>query len=219
MTPRPDGRRRQILQLLRDTDAALGIAEIAGRLGVHANTVRFHLATLVTNGQVERQTAGHAGPGRPPQLFRAARGMDPTGPRRYRVLAEVLVGDVAAQPDRVDRAVEAGRRWGRRQALADMPDAPRPLGASESVRRMTRLLDELGFAPDPVPGADPSAIGLRHCPFLELAESRAEVVCPLHLGLRQGAMESWGAPVRVDRLDPFVKPGLCVARLNPTEAS
>jgi predicted ArsR family transcriptional regulator len=211
VNPVPAGRRLQVLRLLREAQAPLGIAEIAQRLGVHTNTVRFHLETLVGNGQVERQTAGHTGPGRPPQLFRATPGMDPMGPRRYQVLAEVLVGDVAAQPDPTGHAVEAGRRWGRRQALAEQPG---PAGAGESVERMTRMLDELGFAPDPIDGADPPAIGLRHCPFLELAESRAEVVCPIHLGLMQGAMESWGAPVTVERLDAFVEPGLCVAHLN-----
>ncbi|BCJ31607.1 helix-turn-helix transcriptional regulator [Actinocatenispora sera] len=216
MNPVPAGRRLQVLQLLRDARTPLGIAEIAQRLGVHANTVRFHLETLVGNGQVERQTASHAGPGRPPQLFRAAPGMDPMGPRRYQVLAEVLVGDVAAHPDPAGHAAEAGRRWGRRQALAE---PARPAGAGESVERMTRMLDELGFAPEPVDGADPPAIGLRHCPFLELAESRADVVCPIHLGLMQGAMESWGAPVTVERLDAFVEPGLCVAHLTAMGAS
>lgn len=219
MNPHPAGRRLQVLQLLRGADAPLGIAEIAHRLGVHANTVRFHLETLVANGQVERHTASHAGPGRPPQLFRAAPGMDPMGPRRYQVLAEVLVGDVAARSDPADRAAEAGRRWGRRQALAAAVDEPNPVGTGESVERMTRMLDELGFAPDPVADTDPPAIGLRHCPFLELAESRSEVVCPIHLGLMQGAMESWGAPVTVERLDAFVEPGLCVAHLNLTGAS
>jgi predicted ArsR family transcriptional regulator len=219
MNPAPAGRRLQVLHLLREAHAPLSIVEIAQRLGVHANTVRFHLDTLVGNGQVERQTAGHTGPGRPAQLFRATPGMDPMGPRRYQVLAEVLVGDVAAHPDPAGHAVEAGRRWGRRQALADSGQQPAPVGAGESVERMTRMLDDLGFAPDPIDGADPPAIGLRHCPFLELAESRTEVVCPIHLGLMQGAMESWGAPVTVERLDAFVEPGLCVAHLNSMGAS
>ena len=61
-------------------------------------------------------------------------------------------------------------------------------------------------------------IGLRHCPFLELAETRSEIVCPVHLGLMQGAMEAWHSPVAVDRLEPFVEPDLCLAHLSSQES-
>jgi predicted ArsR family transcriptional regulator len=63
------------------------------------------------------------------------------------------------------------------------------------------------------------AVGLRHCPFLELAEVRAQVVCPIHLGLMQGAMAAWDAPVTVDRLVPFAEPDLCVAHLGAVGAA
>jgi DNA-binding Lrp family transcriptional regulator len=71
------GRRRDVLRLLRDAGGPISIAEIADRLGIHANTARFHLESLVRNGQVERSIADPDSPGRPPQLFLAARGMDP----------------------------------------------------------------------------------------------------------------------------------------------
>ncbi|OOK82681.1 sufR family transcriptional regulator [Mycobacterium kansasii] len=57
-------------------------------------------------------------------------------------------------------------------------------------------------------------LGLRHCPFLEVAESRSAIVCPIHLGLMQGALESWAAPVGVERLDVFAEPDLCLAHLS-----
>jgi predicted ArsR family transcriptional regulator len=49
---------------------------------------------------------------------------------------------------------------------------------------------------------------------LELAESPKAVLCPIHLGLMQGALETWAAPVTVDRLDAFVEPDLCLAQLS-----
>ncbi len=78
------------------------------------------------------------------------------------------------------------------------------------------MLDELGFQPEHLEpdAAGDKQLGLRHCPFLELAESSTEVVCPIHLGLMQGALEAWDAPVTVDRLDSFAKPDLCVAHLK-----
>jgi predicted ArsR family transcriptional regulator len=57
-------------------------------------------------------------------------------------------------------------------------------------------------------------IWLRHCPFREVAEAHRDVVCAVHLGLMQGALAEMRAPLTADRLEPFVEPSLCVARLG-----
>jgi len=210
----------QVLQLLRQTATPMSITEIAQRLGIHVNTARFHLATLAERAQVERVVAPAGQPGRPPQLFRAVRGMDPQGPRRYELLAEVFAAGIAAQPEPSHRAVETGRLWGRGRAAASV--AAR--GAAEStepegsVEQLTAMLDELGFAPERNADGKDASIGLRHCPFLELAVDHADVVCPIHLGLMQGAMQAWRSPLTVDRLEAFVEPGLCLAHLTPVGA-
>ena len=200
------GRRADILDVLRDADVALSIAAIAERLDVHANTVRFHLDALLANGQVERVAVAPDKPGRPPQLFAATRGMDPGGPRHYRLLAEALTESVAGDADPVGHARAAGRALGGRLGQHRHADAHR-----EPVGALVELLAELGFAPERMPGG--TRIGLRHCPFLEVARAHPEVVCPLHLGLMQGALASWQAPTSVAKLTPFVEPGLCVAQL------
>jgi predicted ArsR family transcriptional regulator len=206
-------RRRQILSVLRAAAAPRSVLDLAARLDVHPNTVRFHLDALVETGQVERVESPPAGPGRPPLTFRARRRMDPTGPRRYRLLATILAAGLAAEPDATARAVEAGRAWG-----AQLPD-PSAGGsggaAAPPVERLVALLDELGFAPERRPAVGQTAsIGLRHCPFLELAESRAGIVCAIHLGLMRGMMATMDAPVTVERLEPFVEPDLCLAHLK-----
>jgi predicted ArsR family transcriptional regulator len=185
------------------------IAELAQRLGVHQNTVRFHLDTLVANDQAERVEPARRSPGRPPQLFRVVPRMDPAGPRNYRMLAEALAEELASRPRPRERAVEAGRSWGRRAG----DDAPR--SPDQPVGSLVAMLDQLGFEPEQRTdsGGAAEAIGLRHCPFLELVDTRADVVCPLHLGLMNGALESWQAEVTVDRLVPFAEPDLCVAHL------
>ncbi|WP_030159626.1 metalloregulator ArsR/SmtB family transcription factor [Glycomyces sp. NRRL B-16210] len=206
---RSTGHREAVLRTLKASPEPLGIAQIAARVGAHPNTVRFHLDKLVATGQVERGRSDKRTPGRPALAFRAARGMDPTGPRHYRLLAEVLARGLAAAPDAGDRAVEAGRAWGLRSA-PDETDA-------EGLERLTSLLGELGFAPEPHEG-DATRIALRHCPFLELA-STDRVVCQVHLGLMRGALERWGSPLTVDRLEPFREPGLCLAVTGPTRAT
>ena len=57
--------------MLRESASPMSIGEIAGRLDVHPNTVRFHLDALAGQGQVERLDTAPAGPGRPPLVFRA----------------------------------------------------------------------------------------------------------------------------------------------------
>ena len=80
------------------------------------------------------------------------------------------------------------------------------------MEKLVNLLDDLGFAPEADAGG--AEISLRHCPFLEIARARPEVICPVHLGLMQGAMMAWGAPVTVDGLRPFVESDRCVAQLS-----
>jgi predicted ArsR family transcriptional regulator len=210
------GRRLDVLRILRSAEVPLSITTIANELGVHPNTVRFHLDVLVLQGRVERVAPDRKSPGRPPLLFRAVPGMDPTGPRDYRLLAEVLTESLAAGPDPAERSIEAGRVWGHHLARSAVPV---PAGSPEPTERLVALLDGLGFAPERREVAGRSQIGLRNCPFLDLVETRSEVICPVHLGLMQGALDAWGAPVTVGRLEPFAEPDLCLAHLAAGSAA
>lgn len=225
------GRRDAILRILRASRAPLSIVTIANELGVHPNTVRFHLDSLVADGLVEQVESGQRGPGRPPLMFQAVRQMDRGGTRHYRLLAEILTNGLAVQPDSSAMAQAVGRVWG--EGL-EPPGAGAT--AEESIDHLVGVLDDLGFAPERRPpggsagsegtegsegpeGSEGKAqVGLRHCPFLELAEGRPTVVCPIHLGLMRGALETWAAPVTVERLEAFVEPDLCLVHLAPAEA-
>lgn len=209
------GRRGDVVALLRHSPSPLGPAEIAQRLDVHPNTIRFHLDDLVRTGRVERVPVPPAGRGRPKLAFRLRRGMDPAGPRNYRLLALVLAESLG--PDAAERVADAGRRWGR--LLVDPPDAAPAPPPGDAVDRLVSLLDDLGFAPERPPIHGQQRIGLRHCPFLEVVQGRGPFVCQVHLALMQGAMDTLGAPLTVDRLDPFVEPDLCVAQLSALRQS
>lgn len=206
-------RRSEVLRVLRSTTEAMTIAAIAETVGVHPNTVRFHLEALVESGQVERAAAERRTPGRPPLLFVAARGMDQEGPRDYRALAEMLALGISEESDHEGRVLAAGRAWGqRRAAVDDVTELDRP-----PVDRLIALLDELGFAPvrlaDDDPDGESVRIGMRHCPYLELADDQSDIVCTAHLGLIRGALESCDADVTADELTPFAEPDLCIVRL------
>ncbi|RFZ50743.1 transcriptional regulator [Mycobacterium liflandii] len=206
------GRRRDVLQVLKAARRPMSITAVAEVLGVHPNTVRFHLDTLVGDGRVERVESDRKRPGRPPLMFAAVRQMDRSGPRHYRLLAEILAMSLAAGRDPRGKALAAGRAWGQQMRIP----APQRKRASttEAIDHLVNALDELGFAPERRKSDGAQQIGLRHCPFLELAEARATIVCPIHLGLMQGVLESQAAPVTVDRLDAFAEPDLCLAHLT-----
>ncbi|MDN4522753.1 helix-turn-helix domain-containing protein [Mycolicibacterium austroafricanum] len=208
----PLGRRRDVLRTLKAAADPMSISAIAGALDVHPNTVRFHLERLVSDGQVEQVEPDRRRPGRPPLMFRAMPQMDRTGPRHYQLLAEILAMSLAADGDVTTRAQAGGHAWGRR--LNVPVPRRRQAGAEEAIDRLVDVLDDLGFAPQRLDVDGQQQIGLRHCPFLELAETQGRVVCGIHLGLMQGVLERQGAPVTVDRLEPFAQPDLCLAHLT-----
>lgn len=212
-------RRRAVLDALRDSVGPQGVTEVAELLDVHPNTVRFHLDALMSQGHVERTVERSAGPGRPRTVYAARRGMDRGGARRYRLLARMLLSQLASTgPGAEAAATGAGRDWGR-YLVEQAPPARRPT-AWEATDRLTAMLADLGF--DPRPAGDegpPERLWLRHCPFLELAEEHGAIVCPLHLGLMQGALAGLGAPLAATRLEPFAEPDACLAHLSATEAA
>lgn len=206
-----------MLRALKDASGPSTVHAVAEQLGVHPNTVRFHVNALVRSGQVERVPSDRRASGRPPLLFRPTPGMDPTGPRHYQLLAEFLVQSVASSPDRIATVVETAHAWGRRQASSDGVDAGDD-DPADAVARLMGLLREIGFAPEWRGDGARRQIGLRHCPFLELARERSDIVCPVHLGLMQGVMDAWRSPVTVGSLEPFIEPDLCLANLVPAGA-
>jgi predicted ArsR family transcriptional regulator len=208
------GRRSGVLRVLRAANAPMNIVAIADKLDVHPNTVRFHLDTLVSAGRVEQVAADRRGPGRPALMFQATRRMDPGGPRRYRVLAEILASGLANDQDAEAKALAAGLVWGRQ--LNPPPQISETPDAEESIEHLVDLLDDFGFEPE---RNGDEQVRLRHCPFLELAETRSAVICPVHQGIMQGALETWKAPLTVGRLEAFVEPDLCLAHLGPRVAA
>ena len=141
------GRRPDVLRVLKAAAGPMSITAVADKLGVHPNTVRFHLDTLVSDGQVEQVEPDRKRPGRPPQMFRALRQMDPDGPRHYRLLAEILATSLA--DGRESTCQGAGRRpcmgagaWNRKRRKE------KKLHHKTIDRPPRRGTGRLGFAPE-----------------------------------------------------------------------
>ncbi|MGD9529218.1 helix-turn-helix transcriptional regulator [Pseudonocardia sp.] len=207
-----DGRRAQVLVAIQRAERPIGVAEVADQLGIHPNTARFHLGALVEDGVVERVGGQAKGRGRPRASYRARAGQALGDTRRYRLLAEILLGHLAGLARPGPAARRAGRAWG--SYMIGRPPPGRPVDAAEAGARLTALLGELDFAPEADAQGVPGVLRLRHCPFLELAEPRRDLVCTLHFGLVQGALDELDAPLAATHMEPFGEPAACLVHLQ-----
>ena len=202
-----DPSRARILRTLAEAGGPLDAHELAARVGLHPNTVRWHLGVLADAGFVSSSTEPRTRPGRPRVVFTATE-EEAEGREDYRLLAAILAGSLSGTDTGAAVAEEAGEAWGR--FLVERPQPFARLSAGDAADQVVRLLDEHGFEPERENGD----VIMRRCPFRDLAEQHGDIVCSVHLGLIRGALAEIGAPVTATRLEPFVEPGLCRARLG-----
>jgi predicted ArsR family transcriptional regulator len=195
-----DPTRRAVYEVVVAADPEpVGRDEVAQALEVGRTLAAFHLDKLVAAGLLEVSFArrtGRAGPGagRPAKLYRrAAREITASvPPRAYRSAAELLA--LAVEQAGADETLFA---------------VARAQGSAHQVVS-TRLLAELA-ARGYEPTRDGKDIRLRNCPFHQLAEQFAPLVCGMNLALLQGMLGTgpWQAT-----LDPV--PGQCCVRISKT---
>jgi len=193
--------RTAIIEALRGSSEGLDANALAEAVALHANTVRWHLGVLSDQGLVTSAPEHRQGRGRPSVVYRLTPDGIVQGRDEYRLLATMLTAALAGDSNAEARCYETGLRWGRFLS--------RP-GEGQAVRRTVALLEEEGFAAE----GDEQSICMRRCPFYALAETNPEIVCTLHRGIIDGALEQAGATVGVTSLRPFVEPQLCVAELG-----
>ncbi|MFL6084683.1 MAG: helix-turn-helix transcriptional regulator [Mycobacterium sp.] len=234
--------RERVLRMVREHGGAIDAVELASRMKLHVTTVRFHLDALCDEGAIERTRMTRDGVGRPRTGYRAveerldyrilaeilAMELGETAETRARRAQRAGVqwaGRIAAaQPEAVAGQDDTD--------AAQMGDA-----LDRGAALATEVFDRMGFDAELAAGSEPSAslsadseqvlgrervIRLHACPVRDLARAHPEVGCGLHLGLLQGLVDSAAATGehagREDaavsaRLEPFVEPELCIARL------
>ena len=228
--------------MVREHDDAVDAVELASRMELHVTTVRFHLDALCDEGAIERTRMYRDGVGRPRTGYRAVEErLDYR--ILAEVLAMELGETTEARARRAQRAGQqwAGRIAGSQdeaveaQDFTDTAEGGHPLDRGAVLA--TEVFDRMGFDPELVAGSEPMAsltadskqivgrervIRLRACPVRDLARAHPEVGCGVHLGLLQGLLDhaaaAGGQPDTRNqglsaRLDPFVEPELCIARL------
>ena len=207
------GTRARVLSVLRDAQTPLSAHEVAAATGLHVSTARFHLDHLVADDLASREVEERATPGRRRVLYGPS--VTGRGVRSYGLLSEVLSGvvdDFGRTGGDAGRLRRAGAEWGGH--LVERPAPYQRLSDDEAVGRLTRMLAEIGFAPKVDQDGDALTVALRQCPFREVAVRHPDVVCELHHGLIDGALDQLRSTWRATSLHPWVGPSRCVARLE-----
>ena len=214
-----DATRRSLLEALDRTTEPLDARTLAKLVGLHVNTVRWHLDILVEAGIVAREATEAAGRGRPPYGYRLSTGTLIDGPEGVSFLTQVLADVIARTDPEVGSTVEqAGRVRGR--ALVRPRLGAKGADTEEAVGVVVQLLERLGFEPRVQRVRRGRRIAMRPCPFGELAAEHPSVVCRAHLGLMRGVLDTLRSPIEATALEPFVKPNLCLVHLElPPDAS
>jgi predicted ArsR family transcriptional regulator len=240
--------RERVLQMVREHGDAIDAVELASRMELHVTTVRFHLDALCDEGAIERTRMNRDGVGRPRTGYRAVEErLDYR--ILAEILAMELGETVETRARRAQRAGQqwAGRIAGsQREPVAarvdtDTAEAGDPLDRGAVLA--TEVFNRMGFDPELAAKSEPMSslssdsepivgrervIRLHACPVRDLARAHPEVGCGLHLGLLQGLVDRAAAggghadhedAALSARLEPFVEPELCIARLAASRRS
>jgi predicted ArsR family transcriptional regulator len=218
-----DELRRRIYAFVREARRPVGRDEVAEATGISRKLAAFHLDKLLDRGLLRAHYArppGRSGPGagRPAKMYEATDlEIELSLPeRRYDLVGELLVDAIesessseSARDAALRVAGDRGRSLGREARDASRlhhPGPERTLAASRDA------LERYGF--EPFVAAD-GEVGLRNCPFRDLAERAPDLVCEMNRSFAEGLVRGLGNERVVAVIDR--EPGACCVRIR-TEA-
>lgn len=196
--PRPDGTRARLLALLRE--GAWTVDDLAERLGLTDNAVRFHMDALEKLGTVRKEGVRRIGVGQPAAVY----SLSPIGEEAFsRAYAPVLIACLEELRDRTSAQQVAAflRRVGKRLARG-VTHSPGPLAAR--VAGASDLLNTLGGITSVEESGKMLRIVGRACPLSRAVEAD-HCVCAAVTSL---VAEVVGAEV-TERCDRSGRPKCC----------
>ncbi|MEZ5098646.1 MAG: hypothetical protein R3C15_02335 [Thermoleophilia bacterium] len=90
--------------------------------------------------------------------------------------------------------------------------------AAGAMDAVARVFDSIGFPVERRRAGRAYELRMRPCPFGAAIDANQNVLCPLHLGLARGVLAALDAPLEAATLDAFVRPDLCILRLERRQA-
>lgn len=202
-----DEKRRQLFELVRASEAAIGRDEAALAVGLPRSTASFHLDRLVKDGLLAvefHKPAGKAGPGsgRPAKLYRSSeREVGAFVPDRNYDLAGELLAAAIERSSATGTPVHDA-------LLATSREAGR--SAAEGSGTLESFLAAEGYQPEP---DGSGGLTLVNCPFHRLSGKHPDTVCAMNGAFLRGAASACGNPE--DSVQANDTPGQCCAKIAP----
>lgn len=197
--------RARVLHRLAEFEGGVGTSALATDLGLHDNTVRFHLEALVRAGYAVRSLEQATRQGRPRALYRATASAPLVDTTHLRDLTQVLVRQlVLGSRDPRGTAEDVGRAWGAEVAGT-------PVAGSTGGNGIAALLEHtrsMGFTIDT---PDDHTVTFHSCPYRSVSQPTLASICTMHLGMMRGYLEATGSQFGARSLTPGE---VCVARLE-----
>jgi predicted ArsR family transcriptional regulator len=195
--------KQNLLRFITERDSMMSIQELCSLSGLHANTVRTHLDSLLASGEIDREQAPAEGRGRPLWRYRtAAKKVSP-----YEMLAEILASQLGLADDPA-LTLQAARKWANAAVAEDSAPA---IDCDQAVDQAAHSLRHVGFAVSSNPMRD--ELTLTECPYASLVEQHP-MICDVHAALVSELLTRSGQPVSIETLEVWAKPGVCIAHLN-----
>ena len=205
-----DPSRLAILRVLEGAETPLDVHALSEQVGLHVNTVRWHLGILVDAALITEARESSGARGRPRHGYRIVAGALDDHPGGFRLLADALAVVLTRGGD--PATIETVGQERGETLIGDKADQA-PASSARAISAVMHLLEQFGFQPRLRRTRQGQRIEMRPCPFGDTAVQYSAVVCPLHLGLMRGAFARLGNSVEATALEPFVRPNLCVAHL------
>ncbi len=193
-----DPTRREIMDLVLESDRPLSSREVAEHVGLHVNAARMHLDKLVKGGILSVARSRARTGGRPAYLYQGSgEELEIQLPsRRYKLLADILARCVTEQEEALALCGREARASGREEAmripspLACLPEES-PL-AEVSKAWMEDLIKRGQRARLDEPGDGSACLTFLSCPFGDLAGRYPRLVCEIHRAFEEGRLSLAG---------------------------
>lgn len=193
-----------ILDFVESAQDPVRVEDISAAVGLHPNTVRGHLDSLLAAGRISRIPDERSTRGRPHWLYSA------TSAAHIDELAHALDHELKTAPA-PDVARRAAAAWAKAAPVSE------PVGTiNGAVDQATEALVEFGF--EAARNLVGDEISLSACPYASLVREHP-VICDIHAALLAEILNRSAQPVTLDRIDVWPQPGVCVAHLNRPDAN
>lgn len=180
-------RQKELLKLLLKNKVGMTADELSAELAITRNAVRQHLASLENDGLLKKGVTRASG-GRPEQLYILTDKGNECFTRHYAWFAQLLVESLQQESgaDGVDdRLVAMGTRIGK-QLSSQHPELST---RSEKVKKLSEIMEQLGYNASIVTTDKPEKIEASNCVFHTLAYSNPHI-CKFDIALLSAFTDS-----------------------------